>query len=264
MSTWSNAMAAAIATCAVLLAVPATAVDGEILIDQARVNAGGITPGDSPGFPATLSRPGRYKLTGNLNVPAEKVGIEVTAHHVTIDLNGFTISSPPDHALVGVLASNANGLRVMNGTIVGFRQYGVGSYLGRGAVVEDVRLISNGAGPFSNGSGLYVETEARIRNNTVANNRYGIGVGSSEIGSISWSLTEQNLIASNIFDAITVFGEGALLLLGNAIVGNGGWTVQGTGDAMIGYGNNVMFGNGGLFTALSDQLHPNVCVPTCP
>jgi hypothetical protein len=77
---------AAILGLVALSASHAAAVDGEILIDQARVNAGGITPDDAPGFPATLSRPGRYKLTGNLNVPADLNGIEVTQHNVTIAL----------------------------------------------------------------------------------------------------------------------------------------------------------------------------------
>jgi hypothetical protein len=80
------------------LAAPAAAVDGEVLINQAEVNAGGIGPGDGAGFPATLSRSGRYKLTGNLKVPAGKNGIVVTAHDVTIDLNGFTITSAPPGA----------------------------------------------------------------------------------------------------------------------------------------------------------------------
>jgi hypothetical protein len=39
-----------------------------VLINQAAAKAGGITPGDDPGFPATLSLPGRHKLTGNLKV----------------------------------------------------------------------------------------------------------------------------------------------------------------------------------------------------
>jgi hypothetical protein len=58
----STSLAAAFVASAVLLATPAAAVDGEVLINQAAVNAGGITPGDDPGFPATLSRRGKYKL----------------------------------------------------------------------------------------------------------------------------------------------------------------------------------------------------------
>src|SRR5262245_22491973 len=109
MTARASLIAAAVTTSAVLIAAPATAVDGEILIDQARVNAGGITPGDAAGFPATLSRSGRYKLSGNLRVPAGMTGIGVTANDVTIDLNGFTISSDLfERALTGIDANSAN------------------------------------------------------------------------------------------------------------------------------------------------------------
>src|SRR6188508_2715671 len=125
--------ALALATCAIFAAVsPALAVDGEILINQAKVNAGGITPGDTAGFPATLSRPGRYKLSGNLAVPAGAIGVEVTASDVTVDLNGFTIrSASPGQSGDGVFGSpgSANRLRVMNGTITGFGSFGVSNRL---------------------------------------------------------------------------------------------------------------------------------------
>src|SRR6266545_3858148 len=35
---------------------PVSAEDGEVLIDQAKALAGGITPNDGPGFPVTISR----------------------------------------------------------------------------------------------------------------------------------------------------------------------------------------------------------------
>jgi hypothetical protein len=92
MTGAAGAFAAIVAASVVFLALPAAAIDGEILIDQTKVNAGAITPGDAPGFPATLGRSGRYKLTGNLAVPAGQDGIEVAADNVAIDLNGFTIS----------------------------------------------------------------------------------------------------------------------------------------------------------------------------
>ena len=47
---------------------PAAALDGEVLIDQTRAGTGGITPADDPGFPITISRLGKYKLTSNLSV----------------------------------------------------------------------------------------------------------------------------------------------------------------------------------------------------
>ncbi len=47
-------------------ALPGTAfaVDGQIAITQARAMAGGVTPGDAPGFPVTITQPGSYVLSG--------------------------------------------------------------------------------------------------------------------------------------------------------------------------------------------------------
>ena len=244
MITASNGIAATITASAVLLAAPVAAVDGEILIDQARVLAGGITAGDAPGFPATLSRPGRYKLTGNLAVPATTDGIQVTAHGVTIDLNGFTISrdSPPDKT--GIVGGK-NSLRVINGTIIGFK-YGIYP-IGAFAVIENMRLIDNRLRAV--GAGDY----ARINNNTVL---YAI-VG---IGECNWCSIEQNLITDNSY-GVSVGGG---MVLGNAIVRsnlNGLLAYFGP----VGYGNNILFES---FQAPvygpAIQLHPNVCEPVCP
>jgi len=37
---------------------------GPIIINEAKAIAGGITPGDDPGFPITISKPGVYQLAG--------------------------------------------------------------------------------------------------------------------------------------------------------------------------------------------------------
>lgn len=50
----------------VVLAAPAQGSDGVILINQSRALAGGVTSGDTPGFPVTISQAGSYPLTGNL------------------------------------------------------------------------------------------------------------------------------------------------------------------------------------------------------
>ena len=76
--------AALLVSLAVAPTVPAYA--DVILITQAKANAGNVSPGDSPGFPVTLSRPGSYQLADNLSVPSDKDGISITAHDVTIDL----------------------------------------------------------------------------------------------------------------------------------------------------------------------------------
>ncbi len=79
-----------------LLAAPVGAVDGVVEINQARALAGGVTTGDTPGFPVTISQPGSYRLTSGLNstntgVPI--VRIEVSGS-VKLDLNGFSITGP--------------------------------------------------------------------------------------------------------------------------------------------------------------------------
>ena len=75
----------------------ASAVDGIILIDQNKAMTGNVTPGDAPGFPVSITQPGSYRLTTNLIVADPNTnGIEISANHVTIDLNGFAIIGPAD------------------------------------------------------------------------------------------------------------------------------------------------------------------------
>ena len=68
-----------LAAVTLLTASPSLAVtnqDGQVLITQAAVNAGNVTPGDTPGFPATISVPGSYRLASNLTVPTAANGNE--------------------------------------------------------------------------------------------------------------------------------------------------------------------------------------------
>ena len=86
-----------LATTLFIAAPLALAVDGEKLINMAKVATGGLTPGDTAGFPVTISQPGSYKLSGNLTVPnANTNAILITSDHVTVNLNGFAILGPTD------------------------------------------------------------------------------------------------------------------------------------------------------------------------
>ena len=80
--------------CMALIGTPAAAIDGEILITQAKAVLGGTTPGDAPGFPISLTLPGTYKFASNITPPPGQNGIEVTASDVTIDLHGVQRRSP--------------------------------------------------------------------------------------------------------------------------------------------------------------------------
>ena len=143
-------------------------------------------------------------------MPAEQSGIEATANDVTVNLNGFTISSEVSgQALSGVIGRVA-GLRVMNGTITGFKNWGVYNALARG-VVEDMRILSGGRG-------VYLPADGVVRNSTIAN-------GFTGIICLLTCLIEQNVITGNTAAGIQVHNGGAMVL-GNVIVGNG---VQGIG-----------------------------------
>lgn len=104
------------------------------------------TPGDGT-FPAsvfTISQPGSYYLAGSFQVPADKVGIKITCNDVSLDLNGFTISS----GLAGVYAMSSGGpgvpltgLSVSNGKVRSATNYGIGLDVAHMSRVESVIAI---------------------------------------------------------------------------------------------------------------------------
>ena len=73
----------------------ALAVDGVIEINQARALAGGVTAGDSAGFPVTLSASGSYRLTGNLTVPSSTSGIVASSASPNVRSRSDQASPPP-------------------------------------------------------------------------------------------------------------------------------------------------------------------------
>jgi len=162
------------------------AVDGVILIDQKIARTGNLSPGDTPGFPVTISQTGSYRLAENLIVPdAVTTAIHITADHVTLDLNGFSIIGPTictgnpttcntSGGGVGIHAGDfqagtipARGVNVRNGTVRGIGFHGV-RLMGDGAVVERVRTIGNG------GPGIVVGNGAVI--DSMAFNNGGVGI----------------------------------------------------------------------------------------
>ena len=134
----------------------AIAVDGQVAITQARAMAGGVTPGDAPGFPVSINLPGSYVLSSNLTVPnASTHAIEINASHVTVDLNGFAILGLTD-CLGGSnpCANSGDGIgiytpafrfniTVRRGTIQGMGEAGV-ELLGDSHLVEFLHVRSNG------------------------------------------------------------------------------------------------------------------------
>lgn len=188
-------------------------VAGVIVIDQARAEVGGVTPGDAPGFPVTISQPGSYRLMSNLTVSDVNLdGIEIrTNGGVTIDLNGFvirgarcgeqrcTINPPPSNGIKGSLPN----FRVFNGTVENFGWSGI--YSSGGAVIERVTAASNGYyGMALNGYSQVIDSVAR--------NNLGVGI-SMIAGVVRGSLSYLN--GAGQLDA----PNGAVLVSGNTLFG---------------------------------------------
>jgi hypothetical protein len=259
--------------CVMCAASNAYAVDGVVLIDQARALAGNVTPGDAPGFPVTISQRGSYKLGGNLTVPdGNSTAIEIRSSFVSIDLNGFSIIGPVDCSGgfpctgagtgVGITAGDpfaANpritfNVTIRNGTIQGMGRNGI--YLwGDALLVEFMTIRSNGdTGLILYRNILNASTDQGgviVRHNHIHLNG-GTGVAA-----------ETGLITDN---TVSFNGTGISLVRGtvrqNVVMYNGG--VGLALAAGVGYSDNTMSGNL-VNVGLGINLGRNICgTVLCP
>ena len=153
-----------LAAAAALLAI-AGAACAQATITHDKALAGSVTPGDSAGYPITISQPGSYKLMSNLVVPDGLSGIQITADDVTLDLNGFKIvgagSCVRDTASYLVTCTNVDytsGVEVKggetlsavvrNGTVQGFDR----GVLLKSGIVEGLTVKHNSTGVLVQGS----------------------------------------------------------------------------------------------------------------
>ena len=83
------------------------------------------TPGDSDSL-YKITQAGSYYLAGNLSGVSGKMGIEVAASDVTIDLNGFTVQGVAG-TLDGIscTVANSTSISVLNGTVRGWGLDGI-------------------------------------------------------------------------------------------------------------------------------------------
>jgi hypothetical protein len=244
------------------VAMPALAVDGVILIDQNKAMAGNVTPGDTPGFPVTISLPGSYRLAGNLTVPdANTNAIVIAADHVSIDLNGFAILGPTDCS--GGLnpcanAGTGSGIRtdndrfnitIRNGTVQGMGLAGI-FLTGDSHLVEYMHVRSNGSG------GLAVfssrdQAGSIVQNNTAQRNG-GDGIQVTR-GLVSHNVADVNgngiriLVGSVSSNVVTRNVGTGLILLGNPFQGgnyignmaNGNFVDVNVSGAWVNQGQNI-------------------------
>jgi hypothetical protein len=195
-------------------------VDTTVLIDQAKALAGGVSAGDSAGYPITINQPGHYKLMGNLSVPGGVIGIAVNANDVTIDLNGFSITGQvtctgfsnvncSQTAGHGINGSPAQRMSVRNGSVAGF---GYCVYTAQGARVSDLSLGHCYVGLVANyGS---VATRIAVHTATTGIAAYASTVESAQVYRATTGVTG----AGSILNGVDVYNA----TTGVAYLGNGG------------------------------------------
>jgi len=248
---------------------PAFAIDGVIEINQALAELGGVTPGDAPGYPVTITETGSYRLTSTLFLAKSQQGIYIDADNVTIDLNGFSISGPVTctpgvaacsetvvNGALGIRADSANFLTVKNGTVTGTGAGGVYCNPGVACVVENVVVSHN------NGNGITIANSGRISNCTAHSNRAnGMAVGKAAI-------VKNNTIHQNGFRGLLVSGDGAVVT--SNVFSKNGMTEIDMGSRITAIGGNTLdpVVNGNWFDNNSSgvmvEISANFCMDSSP
>ncbi|MDH4044371.1 MAG: hypothetical protein OEW06_07925, partial [Gemmatimonadota bacterium] len=203
-----------------LLAGPARA-QGVIGINQAAALAGGVTPGDAPGFPVTISQSGSYVLTGNLTVPdANTDGIQIvdtpSAH---VDLGGFEIAGPVSCAYT--LPGGFMG--PVTCTPTGGTGRGVFSTRTTSGPQEYVATVRNGTIRGMGGSCVELSGQARVEHLQLLNcGGFAIyATGSIANNAIKYAASVGIYGGGDVFgNVITYTHEGIFLRYGGAARGN--------------------------------------------
>jgi hypothetical protein len=209
------------------LAHAADAVAGEGVREINQVSASG-----GPAELHIISAPGSYRLTGDLVVPAGLDGIRIDVSDVTLDLNGFTISSQGTGGLAvhGITGATLTNVEIRNGTIRGFPTSGVHLPSGLMHRVIDVRVIGNGnfginmigndsfgghlirgCMAFGNGTGMRVEPPGSLVVDSVAR---GNQFGGLQLGSVGYA---RNTLSGNGTDLAGGVSLGCNLIGGSQV-----------------------------------------------
>lgn len=123
------------------------------------------TPGDEHAT-FVIRRPGAYFLAAGLLGEAGKVGIDIAASHVTLDLRGFALSGVPG-AVAGVrVRGPRENVAVRNGSLYDWPAIALDAAEAPYSTFEDLRAVGNG-------TGLLVSTRTAVRRCIAVNNAGG-------------------------------------------------------------------------------------------
>lgn len=299
----SRFIAAFVLFLALLPFAPAHAVDGVREINAASAAAGGVTAGDAPGFPVSITEPGSYRLTGTLaTVTASHTLIDITTSDVTLDLNGFGLKGPavctgipvdnctPSATGTGVQGHDNKNIVVLNGWVQGVAN-GIALSLDDTSHtrVELVHAFSNASDGIiaravtdceviqNQGHGI----QARVaRNNTVRGNAgHGIRIdgqglvqgnevelsGVDGINTSAGTIISGNNSSGNADDGIQTEVS---LVTGNTATRNDGFGLNMSSGS---YSNNFLFWNNPNGNCMNPQVSGGVnagsntcCTAACP
>jgi hypothetical protein len=170
------------------VALPASG-EGVIEINEARAAAGAITPGDTPGFPVTLSEAGSYRLTQNLAISGTTTtAIAIEADAVTLDLNGFALVGPASGSGHGIQMTARTAVEIRGGTLRGFGGDGIreDGASGVGHRVIGVRVRAMG------GDGIRLDGSGHLVADCVALGNGQTGIELAEASAVRTSVASEN------------------------------------------------------------------------
>lgn len=231
------------------------------------------TPGDADST-FKITQAGSYYLTGNLTGQPGRIGIEITASNVTLDLNGFAMTGVSGSLVAIDGSANGTGgffgITIRNGSISNWSSVGVflGSLVNTPArhVVENLEVNAITGGPLG-GIGIGVAAGSVVRNCRVSNCNVGVqgsqailveGTVSSVNTSHGFNLNENSILRNCIAlgngnDGIVV-NEGTLVescttnlngLVGIRILNRSGVVVNCRADQNVG-GGGIVVGPGSV------------------
>ncbi len=133
---------------------PLAEVEPRVAINDAN------TPGDNDSSPSRfrITQPGSYYLAGNVTGIAGRIGVEVVASNVTIDLNGFTLRGVPGaaEAITTGITSQSN-IRVHNGTVTDWPGNAIELVFVTSANLTDIRVVGSGGDGICTGASAIIE-----------------------------------------------------------------------------------------------------------
>jgi hypothetical protein len=164
----------------------------------------------------TISQPGSYYLTANVNGVSSKSGIKITTSNVTIDLNGYSLFGNSVGTLAITFAGTLHHIAIRNGDAINWLSGGIS--LGSAAYVtfENLRTQTTG------GSGISASGDSTVIRNCVAVsagvNGIATGARSLVIGCIANSCSQSGILVG----VDSVVRDCSVSSNGTGITGNSG------------------------------------------